>query len=522
MTPSATEQKRSTNQSKSPSAIKSLNGLPGVIASQLELAAALTQWQRGNELWFPGVWGGTRSLLSAVLCQHSRPLLVIAPDAVSADLIAADVTAYGVDQSATLPFNSSDGGPEAIRDQDGARRLQVLQQLRQWNPGSSPSVVAAPVSSIAQSVPSPEGLESSSHNLRVGETIDTNELHAWLDAAGFHSTTAVELPGEYSQRGGILDIFALDHPEPIRIELFGDDIDSIRTFDVATQRSTAHLKEIEFSSVTGAHQTSGTVFDFLPEDAAVLILDPPACEHAIEALVARSGQPDAYLSWADVAQNSMRFRLAMGTQIAETGRDQTIDLHTNSVDGFVGEIEYTRRRIDEVGAEHQVFVIADTPADQERMSDLLLTTEAARQGRLHIEIGALSGGFRLPQQNVLVLTGAELFQRSPLRRVKASVRGKPIDSFLQLNAGDLVVHLSHGIGLYRGLELVEKHGQKIEHLAIEFDGGTTIYVPAARIGLIQRYIGGSKSRPRLAKIGGQAWTRHRKAAEQAVSDMATE
>ena len=121
-----------------------------------------------------------------------------------------------------------------------------------------------------------------------------------------------------------------------------------------------------------------------------------------------------------------------------------------------------------------------------------------------------------------MLTGAELFHRSPLRRIKRRVRSKPIDGFLQLEAGDLVVHLSHGIGIYRGLELIEKHGQKLEHLAIEFDGGTIIYVPAARIGLVQRYIGGSKSRPRLAKIGGQAWTRQRKAAEAAVTDMAAD
>ncbi|MDB4475083.1 transcription-repair coupling factor, partial [bacterium] len=101
-------------------------------------------------------------------------------------------------------------------------------------------------------------------------------------------------------------------------------------------------------------------------------------------------------------------------------------------------------------------------------------------------------------------------------------RGKPISSLMQLNPGDLVVHLSHGIGLYRGLKHIEKHGQHLEHLTIEFDGGTKIYVPASRIGLLQRYVGGTKTRPRLAKIGGQSWTRQKKAAESAVTDMAVE
>ena len=96
-------------------------------------------------------------------------------------------------------------------------------------------------------------------------------------------------------------------------------------------------------------------------------------------------------------------------------------------------------------------------------------TDAARRGKLHLVVAALSGGFRLIDGQVLVLTGAELFHRSPVRRGRSRSRGKPIDSLTQLEAGDLVVHLSYGIGLYRGLKHIEKNGQQQEHLAIEFD-----------------------------------------------------
>ena len=121
-----------------------------------------------------------------------------------------------------------------------------------------------------------------------------------------------------------------------------------------------------------------------------------------------------------------------------------------------------------------------------------------------------------------MLTGAELFHRSPVRRGRSRSRGKPINSLTQLEPGDLVVHLSYGIGLYRGLQHIEKNGQHLEHLTIEFDGGSKIYVPASRIGLVQRYVGGTKTQPRLAKIGGQSWDRQKKAAESAVTDMAGE
>ena len=523
MTQSATPlTARRSEESPTHKTIQSLSEVPGVISSEPAIALALEKWSAESELWFQGIWGGTRPLLAATLCQHAAPLLVLTPDAISADILAADLESFGIGGSLTIPFNTAEGTPEAIRDQDFAHRLQVLQQLRQWQPGSEFRVVTAPITAAVQGVPSPNALEASSRTLRIGDTIDTDQLRRWLTEAGFHATTAVELHGEFSQRGGILDIFAPDHAEPIRIELFGDDIDSIRTFDVASQRSVESVQEIEFSAVSGVDQSSGTLTQFLPEDSGILIIDPPACQHAIEALVARTSQPETYLSWAGLLQQCNAHRLAFGMQLAEAGAKQVFDIRSTSVDGFVGEIEFTRRRIDEVGSEHQVFVIADTAADNQRMSELLRETDAAKQGRLKFEISSLSGGFRLDDPAVLVLTGAELFQRSSLRRIKTHVRSKPLDSFLQLESGDLVVHLTHGIGLYCGLELVEKHGQKIEHLAIEFDGGTRIYVPASRIGLIQRYIGGSKSRPKLAKIGGQAWTRQKKAAETAVTDMAAE
>jgi transcription-repair coupling factor (superfamily II helicase) len=97
-----------------------------------------------------------------------------------------------------------------------------------------------------------------------------------------------------------------------------------------------------------------------------------------------------------------------------------------------------------------------------------------------------------------------------------------IDSFLDLREGDLVVHLAHGIGRYRGLKLIERHGQHEEHLEIEFDGGTKIYVPAVKIDLVQKYVGGTKTRPTLAKIGGKSWLRQKKEAEAAVHDLAVE
>jgi transcription-repair coupling factor (superfamily II helicase) len=150
----------------------------------------------------------------------------------------------------------------------------------------------------------------------------------------------------------------------------------------------------------------------------------------------------------------------------------------------------------------------------------------AREGEVPAEprgsAGASPSQRASPSQGLLILTGSELFHRGELRRLPRRRLGKAIDSFLDLREGDLVVHLAHGIGRYRGLRLIEKQGQHEEHLEIEFDGGTKLFVPAVKIDLVQKYVGGTKTRPSLAKIGGKSWLKQKQAAEGAVHDLAVE
>ena len=136
--------------------------------------------------------------------------------------------------------------------------------------------------------------------------------------------------------------------------------------------------------------------------------------------------------------------------------------------------------------------------------------------------GICRAGFRLVPERIALVSGGELFHRTDLHRSARRKLGRVIDSFLELREGDYVVHLSHGIGRYRGLKLLEKEGQVEEHLILEFQGETKIYVPASKIELVQKYVGGAKSRPTLAKIGGRSWIRQKEAAEEAVTDLAAD
>ena len=187
---------------------------------------------------------------------------------------------------------------------------------------------------------------------------------------------------------------------------------------------------------------------------------------------------------------------------------------------------------------HEVFVVCETEAEVERLQELFKredgdeawrshdadrgTASRRQPARLHFVVGHLEAGFRIVPQRVVLVSAAELFQRQDLARTTRRRQARAIDSFLELREGDLVVHVAHGIGRYRGLRLLEQDGRAEEHLELEYHGGTKIYVPSAKIELVQKYVGGKGARVVLAHIGGKAWVRQKEAAQQAVTDLAAE
>ena len=495
-----------------------------VLDQQSQVSKQVAELKPGQFLSFSGVWGSLRAVLASATTRGRSTVLMLLPQAADADVVAGDVREFGVPDAYAMPLSVGRGSKHAP-DKDFAERLQLLQRLNRRQAGDDPLVVTAYVGGAIQMVPSPDQLQQSSRRLKVGQQLAIESLADWLTDEGFVSTSAVELPGEFAIRGGLMDVYSVDQSNPIRIEWFGDEIDSIRHFDAASQRSIETVPEVEFTSVRDEAQSEaeglGSIAEYLPEDTCVIICEPHDCKLSATNLLQRTDDDSTFLEYESLLQSLAEFPIVSASLLHEGG-ESTTDLQSTSAEGFALSLEETHTRIDTVAADHQILLVGDTAADSERLTDLLAGTNAAIQGRMKPVVAELSGGFRLAGAKLLVLTGAELFHRSPVRRGKSKPAGKPITGSMQLKAGDLVVHLSHGIGLYRGLEHIEKNGQHLEHLVVEFDGGSKIYVPASRIGLIQRYVGGTSTRPKLAKIGGQSWTKQRKAAESAVTDMASE
>ncbi len=232
--------------------------------------------------------------------------------------------------------------------------------------------------------------------------------------------------------------------------------------------------------------------------------------------------PAAFHTVSDVLRQAFRFPSVAASAVAAGSLETTCRLKIESVERFSGDINRVRDELDEAGAGQEVFVVCQTEAEVRRLGEIFGPTQAAQQGRLRFPIGALHSGFRLVPERIVLLSSGELFRRADLRRPTRRRLSRVIDSFLELREGDLVVHVGHGIARYRGLKLLEKNGQVEEHLELEFYGRTKLYVPSTKIGLVQKYIGGTKSRPTLAKLGGRLWGRQKERVEKAVTDLAAD
>lgn len=495
------------------------------LAAQLERQSGFAEVVRslasGNGGTLGGVWGSSCALTAAALQRScTGPLVVVLPHARDIDSLVDDLRLFTNASTAQFPAWESDAGERVLHDEIYGQRLRILTLLA--NKQAEALVVVTAIQSLMQPVPSVDDLQAATRTLSVGDTLNTEDFTRWLVEQGCTSTTAIELPGEFSLRGGILDIFSPEAENPIRIELFGDEVESIRAFDVATQRSLTSLQTVPVT-VLQPNRADHTHFThYLPPNAWFMLVEPNELDEEGRYYHARLENPSDFFSTSLTLKEVYKFPSVTASGVPAGSYDTTAHLQFESIERFSGDINRVRDELDSAALEQRVFLVAETDAEVERLSELFAETKLMSEGRLEFVNGRLANGFRSVSEQTVLISAAELFQREEIARPTQRKTGRAIDSFLQLSEGDLVVHVGHGIGRYRGIKLLEKEGGAEEHLEVEFHGGTRIFVPTSKIDLVQKYVGGRKAKPSLAKIGGKAWLRQKKSAEKAVTDMAAD
>jgi transcription-repair coupling factor (superfamily II helicase) len=523
-----------------------------------------------------GLPGSMRAMLAALLYREAgRTVVVVSAgetEKVKDDLeslVGPPDVLYMPDWE-ILPYDEFSPHEEIV----GAR-MRTLAALLTGQRG----VVVLPVRSLIRRIIPPADLAAAITTVSVGQTIRPDSLISHLLGTGYTRSPVVEDIGTFSMRGGILDVYCQGREYPVRIEFFGDDVESIREFDPVSQRSTARIEEVRLlplrevvlgEEATGrflAHlkrmdlkkrrteeiairvrerfffdgieayapyfySARADIVSYLPADALYLLLEPDAVEEkaaaAFEEAEAiyddRSGRQalpmpgDVFMRWSEV-QELLDRKARVGVSALRT-KDNDYGIEARSPDPFAGSLKVLKEALGEAaGRGYETFILCDNIGQAERLEEIVPGEDA----RVHIGVGVLSEGFVLPEANLQVLTDHEIFGRYRRRPRYPRFRGEgPVESYRALNLGDYVVHVDHGIGRYAGVERLMVEGRDTECLLIKYQDSDRLYVPIEQLDLLQKYIGKDSEPPALSKLGGAAWERVKARTKKAIREMAEE
>ncbi len=542
-----------------------LKDLPPWLEAGEGFAPLVSALQKGQAGTIDGTWHSAAALAVGALSKHApATLLVVLAHPRDLDSWAEDLASFTGITSLVFPAWDSLPNKETVRDDIGGQRLRLIRRLDGDTP---PRLILTTMPALLQPAPTREQLAARRRTLRVGQTIVPEDLVKWLVQRDFQRMNAVEVPGEFSQRGGIIDVFSPDAEAPYRFEFFGDDIDSIRQFSPETQRSLGDVQAVELTApglpVQGGDGMAGHLCDYLPRQAWTVLVEMNELAEQAKFYLERVPDVAGLFSTKAVFKQLTQYPSVYLSSLPTTSNEAICHLRVESVERFSGDVTKVREELDSTAAHDFVVIACHNEAEKKRLGDVLAESALAKAGRLRLVIGHVHQGFRLvldesddlvtvepkrgrtkpaatasedpaahaarlakadSPRGLVVIGDHELFHRESMPAIlpRRRLESRAIDSFLELQEDDLVVHLSHGIARFRGMHLLEKNGHTEEHLILEFGGGTLVYVPVSKIDLVQKYVGGSKADPELSKLGGVGWAKKKERAEAAVLDLASE
>jgi transcription-repair coupling factor (superfamily II helicase) len=466
------------------------------------------------------LWGSSQALVVAALhARRAQPFLVVCANESEAEAFADDLTSLALTPLA-LPARESSVLGRAHADPEALRgRLQAA-QLLSGPKERRPRLVVASLTALLQPLPAPKELERKLFHLQLGMHLDLAGLLERLLEAGYTRAPLAERPGELSVRGDILDVFPFAAELPLRIELFDQEVESLRTFEPESQRSLESLTRTALSLIrdSGDGEIEGGIqpLDLFALETAVVEIEPLRIEDQAAGLRIHSSAQARAL--AELREGFER-RAHLALQSLPAGHEFV----TRSVQSLaVGPKEAPALLEPLAAGGARVVVLCAAEGERHRFGELL-----GAGTKVELALGTLARGFRWEEPGcaLVVANHRELLGLGGPRRRVQRERKLPVralESFFELRTNDLVVHAVHGVARYLGLERLERSGGLEDHLHLEFADEVSLYVPAARIDLVQRYVGSGASAPEPDKLGGQSFRRRKERVERALVDLAAD
>lgn len=510
-----------------------------------------------SSLTVEGLWDGPKAALVALLRKSTKKTILIISSDRNENRMADNLDYFGINHFLEFPAWETLPGEEIPPSPDiVGRRFEILFHLMQ---SKEPNVVLCPLQACLQKLPSPKTLKPNCNLWKVGEEIPFDALEEFLNALGYRRETVVADKGHYALRSGILDIFPLSAPEPVRVEFFGDEIASIRTFDPIGQKSIEKVKQIFICPASeprllAEEKQLASLFDYLGPQTIVIFDDILSLEDRYVSFKTKSPFFSTIEELFQETKNLQKLywtkeqleELSEVTLKKRVGRDfysgksplQPIEFEAfqtkiqskrwNSPFYLISEFFSASSREEILQG---IYRLAKTPlqlhfltaTESEEQTLKAMLTEPLPE-KTTFERAYLSSGFALPDCQLAILPMTELTQRFRIRRQKwRGTYHTPAAEFHELKPGDLVVHFHNGIGKYLGIEKQKNHlGIESEFLAIEYSGSSKLYVPIASSYLVSRYIGAKEEIPTLSQLGTQRWQKARQQAQTAIIGYAEE
>ncbi len=416
-----------------------------------------------------------------------------------------------------------------------ARRMDVLGRLLR----GEPVIVLATMAAAATKGMSRTEFERLSLRIGTGDAVGREKLLGRLVDLGYQHVAEVESMGQFSARGGIVDVFPINRTAPVRIEFFDDEVDSLREFDVDTKRSIKNIGALSVLPLakTDAKGRPALCLSYLKGKGVIIFDEPTRLRDDLRTMVKEDPEVKKHIfAWDDILagaqKNNVIFSALMLQQVHGATLDATVSITVTTMTPFQRQMDLLASELARyLAAKERILILMSTVEKANGLRELLakrrLPSRVVEAGgelsekTITIQTGALRTGFELAADRLVVITEQDAFGHIK-RRVQSAAApdAAKITHFRDIKPGDYVVHVNHGIGKYVGVETMEVLGMKHDYMRIKYAGDAVINVPTDQVQLLQKYIGSEGETPRLSHLGGQEWKRAKARAKKSVEDIA--
>jgi len=504
-----------------------------------------------------GVVGTNPGLLSAMVSYFNdrlkRPVLVLTQGSEASEKIFLNLQTFSEDKTALFSahtWQQEDALPNVSVNMERIETLTGLLSVKT-------KIVVAPFFAVLQNLPDPEFFKDKSISLEKGNEYNLENLLRAFFELGYERADMVEFRGEFSARGGIVDVYPVTFDNPVRIEFFGDEIVSIRTFEIHSQRS-FESEELRDISVPPARESSVGALQSETDNQKFTVLDyfktSPLIvwnefSHIVREVTRR--EKEKVLDASGISFDEWQIKCsnfpALFTQEFEfdvpelvSGKVEIMKTETFNLFSRPGNFEdnkitkpyqFTIRALvsqiqDWKLKDFSVTIVSGTDAERDRLYNLLINETDIEPFDFEIQTATLTEGWILPGCKQAVVTDDEIFQRVYIRQQKIrrhkKVKSKPIENIATINVGELVVHINHGIGKFEGINKIDIDGNLREMIIVRYADDALLYVPLSQAHLVEKYIRVGGGTPELDSLGSGRWNARKRKAEKAVLDLAAE